>query len=140
MTSFKKIILDYLRAHDIKVLKWTNIDYTEGIWEADIMYKEVIIPNPNTELEFLICLHEIGHCVRGDSKLSHIREYYAERYAIDEADKHGILNTEYIEQAKQYIHNCIAYDIQEGLISSIEEVDKDILNWINENKAMYSMR
>lgn len=128
MIDYESVIRKELRRRKIRVQKWC-IDEPENDYEAYIASRVVRIPKPVDSFKFHVCLHEIGHVVTGERLYGHLQEFNAEKWAIERAEYYGIVDQEYIRDAKLYVlKHCITDVMLHGLKHT--QIRKHILDWI----------
>jgi HEPN domain-containing protein len=115
MTAFQyqRIINKYLKEHNIKVEGY----YKRSHGLAWIEERIIRIPKPVIELNFYICLHEIGHVVTNDITDSDwLGEYKATKYGIEEARKWGV---EYSKEVMECIRGYLKYHLVKAIQTGI---------------------
>jgi hypothetical protein len=142
---YKQILNELIGKHGITVIKWSmHGDISEDwagkrrYWWAEIDDREVVIPRPDTSHRFMIALHEIGHCVRGERKYLHREEYVAEKWAIDTAKSYGIKCNRYEKNAAKWVLRCIKSDIANNYITE-DNVSTPIKKWIKKILGKYEV-
>lgn len=135
MEEFKRLIQKETQKRSIRISKWiTNPIEYQHVYEACYETRTIRIPLPIDEYHFIVCLHEIGHLVKGDRKYSYLAEYHAERWAIERAKKYGVVSAEYEASAKEYIlrhiiTNTISSDLR------VNKIRKEVLAYLNMTEA-----
>jgi len=129
---FKPIVKELCKKYDISI-RWNDFgdQRKDGLiyWWADPERRVILVPNPKTAYRFLICLHEIGHIVRGVPNLYYMAEYIAEEWAIKEAAKYGVRSTKYEKKAADLLIAYINHDINNGRTSK-KRISKKVKKWI----------
>jgi hypothetical protein len=116
MTAFQyqKLVNRYIKEHNIKVAGY----YKRSCGNALIEERKIWIPKPVIELNFYICLHEIGHVVTNETTDSDwLGEYKATKYGIEEAKKCGV---EFSKEVMECIKGYLKYHIVEAINSGIK--------------------
>lgn len=93
-----------LRQYKIKVTKW-SIGSCGRAWPS---IKKIKIPKPTDIDRFCVCMHEIKHVIDGISGKLYQREYFCEKFAIEQAELLNFDCTQYKERARRYVIMCIA--------------------------------
>jgi len=127
------IVRKYLDRHGITVRKWMPYNdrrssFRNVVYEAYFDAHQVSIPIPIDRYSFYVCMHEIGHLVRGDRTYGYVMEYVAERWALDRCSKHGYFTKEIEKKAKQYVYQAALEDIVFRVLDP-GKVRDDILTW-----------
>lgn len=137
------IVLNYCNIHNINILPQR---FSTAVGRAWIETNHIKIPYIDSVEDFLVCLHEIGHIVTGKKidadTPDYIFEYLADKWAIDTAKKHGIINKKYEMRAKWYVLSYIAdyhnknegYTIPKRILKFVGE---DIANWEGFNITVF---
>lgn len=131
--SMLDIVRKYLDRHGITVRKWMPYNdrrssFRNVVYEAYFDAHQVSIPIPIDRYSFYVCMHEIGHLVRGDRMYGYVMEYVAERWAIDKCIKYGYYTKEIEKKAKQYVYQAMLEDIVFRVLDP-DKVREDILDW-----------
>lgn len=127
------IVRKYLDRHGISVRKWMPYNdrrssFRNVVYEAYFDAHQVSIPIPIDRYSFYVCMHEIGHLVRGDRKYGYVMEYVAEQWALDRCIKYGYFTKEIESKAKRYVYHAMLEDIVFRLLDP-DKVREDILHW-----------
>jgi len=130
------IVRSYLAKYGIRVRKW--MPYRGKRSSRDVVYEaffddhSVAIPVPVDRYSFYICMHEIGHLVKGDRNYGYTQEYVAEQYAIAKLIKYGYYTKEIEDSARRYVYEHL---IQDLVIRSLqlEKVSKKVIDWTGRN-------
>ena len=110
--------------------KWLPWDETELGYEAFIDRRQVTLPIPTCSWSFMVCLHEIGHVSVGDRVYGHLAEYAAEQWAIKRAaESYGIVDLDYIKDAKQYVWMHIISDVFHRNLQ-VSKIKPYVLKWV----------
>lgn len=126
--DYEKIIRSEIRKRKIRVQKWCT-EEPENSYEAYISTRVVRIPKPVDSFHFHVCLHEIGHVVTGERLYGYLQEYNAEKWAIERAEYYGLIDEDYIRDAKVYVlKHCITDVMLHGLKHT--QIRKYVLDWI----------
>ena len=128
------IVRSYLNRYNITVRKWLPYNDRRSslrnvIYEAYFHTNQVAIPVPVDRYSFYVCMHEIGHLVRGDRQYGYVMEYVAERWAIDRCHRHGYYTKEIERAAKAYVYRALLEDVV-FRVHPVNTLRKDILNWV----------
>jgi hypothetical protein len=91
---------------------WVD-NYKGGV--AHIYKKTILIPIPKNDEDFLVCLHEISHCVRGRMKTKFDEEVHAEIDAIQWGRDYGISKKSILSYKKSAKENIEEYRIKENI-------------------------
>lgn len=103
-----KPLLDY---HDIRVRQWSVYDHDKVYW-ADFDQQLVTLPIPDCNWSLYICLHEIGHIVKGSRVHCYLQEYHAEVYALDQIKKLNLRGfNSMVKNGKKYVLQNVLQDI-----------------------------
>ena len=137
------IVRDHLDYHMIRVRKW--LPYNGRRTSRDVVYEafmdlhQVSIPIPTDRYSFYVCMHEIGHLVKGERNFGYMQEYVAEQYAIAKCIKHGYLTKEIEESAKRYVYEHLIQDCVIRVLP-IDKVSKVVLNWTGRTEEQLRRR
>jgi len=128
------IVRKYLNRHGITVRKWLPYNdrrssFRNVVYEAYFDAHQVSIPIPIDRYSFYVCMHEIGHLVRGDRRYGYVMEYVAERWALDRCQKYGYFTKQTERFAKQYVYRALLEDVV-FRVHPIDKIRQDILDWI----------
>lgn len=128
-----EIVRKYLNRHGITVRKWMPYNdrrssFRDVVYEAYFDAHQVSIPIPIDRYSFYVCMHEIGHLVRGDRRYGYVMEYVAERWALDKCVQYGYFTKENEKKAKQYVYQAMLEDIVFRVLA-VDKVREDILTW-----------
>lgn len=139
---YKPIIKELCKKYDIRP-RWNDsgaYDPKVGpYWWADPEDRVILIPNPKTSYQFLICLHEIGHVLRGFRNTCYMEEFVAEEWAIREAAKHGVSSPKYEKTAAHLLLAYIKHDIHRGRTSK-KRISVKVKKFIKKRKVAYEVR
>ena len=117
--------------HWIKKYGIEKVTYKNGRSYAFPKTKEILIKSPITRLRLCTLAHEIGHVVLQHSKsgkLSCVREYEAEQFALDLMRRYKIkFPRKRLIKGKRYIARKIDMAERRGLQ---RPVPKEILKWV----------
>lgn len=137
------IVRDHLDYHMIKVRKWLPYNgrrtSRDVVYEAFIDVGQVNIPMPIDRYSFYVCMHEIGHLVKGERNYAYMQEYVAEQYAIAKCIKHGYLTKEIEESAKRYVYEHMVQDCVIRVLP-IDNISKAVLNWTGRTEEQLRRR
>jgi hypothetical protein len=115
MTAFQyqQLIKKYVRKHKIKIVGYFN----DSQGEANLETREIKIPYPVIEVNFYICLHEIGHIITNElSDSDLVGEYKATEYGVTEAKKCGVVfSKEVMECIRCYLKYYLVKAINSGV-------------------------
>jgi hypothetical protein len=140
---YKNIVNELLEKYDVSPNWSTNGESAPNDpnmhWWSMPDEKEVLIPKPTDIYKFMVCLHEIGHCVKGLRKLFHVEEYVAECWAIATAKKYGIESTMYEKKAASDLIKAIKSDIAAGKIH-LHKINPEIKSWIKKRGIKYEIK
>jgi len=137
------IVRDHLDYYMIRVRKW--LPYNGRRTSRDVVYEafmdlhQVSIPIPTDRYSFYVCMHEIGHLVKGERNFGYMQEYVAEQYAIAKCIKHGYLTKEIEESAKRYVYEHLIQDCVIRVLP-IDKVSKVVLNWTGRTEEQLRRR
>ena len=126
------IVRFYLNKYGIRVRKW--MPYRGKRTSRDVVYEaffdthSVSIPVPVDRYSFYVCMHEIGHLVKGDRNYGYTQEYVAEQYAIAKLIKYGYYTKEIEESARRYVYEHLIQDLVLRNLK-IQKVSKIVLDW-----------
>lgn len=110
-SKYYYIIKPLLKQHNIKVKKWTVYSDTDIYW-ADFELRSVTLPIPNCDWSLYVCLHEIGHIVRGSRVHNYLQEYHAEQYALEMLERLNLRGfASMVKSGRKYVLNNILQDI-----------------------------
>lgn len=138
-----KVVRDHLDYHMIRVRKW--LPYNGRRTSRDVVYEafmdvgQVSIPIPTDRYSFYVCMHEIGHIVKGDRNYAYMQEYVAEQYAIAKCIKHGYLTKEIEDSAKKYVYEHMVQDCVIRVLP-IDKISKTVLNWTGRSEEQLRKR
>lgn len=139
---YKPIIKELCAKYDIQP-KWSDkgaySPSTGPYWWADPEDRVILIPNPKTAYRFLICLHEIGHVLRGFRNTAYMEEFVAEEWAIKTASKFGVKSTKYEKAAAHLLLAYIKSDIYRGKTSK-KRISKKVKKFIQKRNIRYEVR
>jgi len=110
-SRYYSLVRPLLNQHGIRVKKWSVYDQSHIYW-ADFDTRTVVLPIPNCPWSLYVCLHEIGHIVRGSRMHNYLQEYHAEQYAlsmIEDLNLRGFAAM--IKSGKKYVLNNALQDI-----------------------------
>ena len=137
------IVRDHLDYHMIRVRKWLPYNgrrtSRDVVYEAFMELHQVSIPIPTDRYSFYVCMHEIGHLVKGERNFGYMQEYVAEQYAIAKCIKHGYLTKEIEESAKRYVYEHLIQDCVIRVLP-INKVSKVVLNWTGRTEEQLRRR
>lgn len=133
MIDYEDIIHKELKRRKIRVQKWCTEEPSNN-YEAYINSRMVRIPKPVDAYHFKICLHEIGHVETGERIYAYLQEYNAERWAIKRAEYYGVIDKEYINDAKMYV---LKHCITDVLVGGLTKVRSYVLDWIGVSQAQF---
>lgn len=102
-----------LDRHNIVVKKWVKFEKDTGqVFHTDIEERRVLLPIPVCSESAYICLHEIGHVVKGDRKYVYLSEYHAEQYAMKWGEKMKLPQlAKHIKYAHKYVLDNLMEDV-----------------------------
>ncbi len=110
-----QIVRYYLNKHGIRVLKWMpyqgRIPSQKVVYEAYYDLHAVRIPLPVDRYSFYVCMHEIGHIVKGSRRMGYHMEYVAEQWALAKCRKYGYYTKQLEHGAKQYVYTNLIEDV-----------------------------
>ena len=137
------IVRDHLDYHMIKVRKWLPYNgrrtSRDVVYEAFIDVNQVSIPIPTDRYSFYVCMHEIGHIVKGERDYAYMQEYVAEQYAIAKCIKHGYYTKEIGESAKRYVYEHMVQDCVIRVLP-IDRISKAALSWTGRTEEQLRRR
>ena len=137
------IVRDHLDYHMIKVRKWLPYNgrrtSRDVVYEAFIDVNQVSIPIPTDRYSFYVCMHEIGHIVKGERNYAYMQEYVAEQYAIAKCIKHGYYTKEIGESAKRYVYEHMVQDCVIRVLP-IDSISKAALSWTGRTEEQLRRR
>jgi len=137
------IVRDHLDYHMIKVRKWLPYNgrrtSRDVVYEAFIDAYQVSIPIPTDRYSFYVCMHEIGHIVKGERDYAYMQEYVAEQYAIAKCIKHGYYTKEIGESAKRYVYEHMVQDCVIRVLP-IDRISKAALSWTGRTEEQLRRR
>ena len=110
-SKYYHIVKPLLDQYGIRVRKWQVYDPNDVYW-ADFDAHSALLPIPNCDWSLYICLHEIGHLVKGSRMHSYLQEYHAEKYAlskIEELQLRGFASM--VKNGKKYVLQNILQDM-----------------------------
>lgn len=134
-TNLENIVFEYIKKYKISVL---SERFTTPVGRAWINTKEIKIPVIDSTEAFFVALHEVGHILTGqkipETTPDFVFEYHADKWAIDTARKHGIVNEKYEMRARWYVLSFIAdyHNKNENYIvpkKVLKFVGEDISSW-----------
>ena len=137
------VVRDHLDYHMIRVRKWLPYNgrrtSRDVVYEAFIDHGQVNIPVPTDRYSFYVCMHEIGHIVKGERNFAYMQEYVAEQYAIAKCMKHGYLTKEIEDSAKRYVfeHMVQACVVR---VLPIDSFSKAALKWTGSTEEQLRRR
>ncbi len=137
------IVRNYLNKYGIRVRKW--MPYRGKRTSRDVVYEafyddhSVNIPVPVDRYSFYVCMHEIGHLVKGDRIYGYTQEYVAEQYAIAKLIKYGYYTKEIEESARRYVYEHL---IQDLVIRNLNpsKVSTKVIEWTGRTKEQARKR
>lgn len=110
-SKYYHIVKPLLTQHNIKVRKWSEYKSDDVYW-ADFDQRCVSVPIPNCSWSLYVCLHEIGHIVKGSRMHSYLEEYHAEKYALDQIVELKLRGfAQMAKSGKNYVLTNILQDI-----------------------------
>lgn len=137
------IVRDHLDYHMIRVRKWLPYNgrrtSRDVVYEAFIDHGQVSIPVPTDRYSFYVCMHEIGHIVKGERNFAYMQEYVAEQYAIAKCMKHGYLTKEIEDSAKRYVFEHMVQDCVVRVLP-IDSFSKVVLKWTGRTEEQLRRR
>lgn len=128
-SKYYPIVRRLLDRYGIRVRKWEVYDPTHVYW-ADFDAHSALLPIPDCGWSLYICLHEIGHLVKGSRMHSYLQEYHAEKYALSQIEKMELRGfASMVKNGKRYVMQNILHDmIFNGL--SPNSVRKEVRAWL----------
>lgn len=128
-SKYYYVIKPLLDQHGIRVQKWVDYDPKQVYW-ADFDQHAVHLPIPNCNWSCYICLHEIGHLVKGSRRYCYLQEYHAETYALSRVEKLNLVGfATMVKNGKKYVLNNTLQDIIfEGLNPNF--VRREVRAWL----------
>jgi hypothetical protein len=93
-----------LKQYGINVIKWSTTSCGRSNWKE----KTIKIPHPTNTDTFCVCMHEIKHIIDGDAGKRYEQEFYADMFAIEQAELLGFETTEYRKRMKRDILISVA--------------------------------
>lgn len=137
------IVRDHLDYHMIRVRKWLPYNgrrtSRDVVYEAFIDHGQVNIPVPTDRYSFYVCMHEIGHIVKGERNFAYMQEYVAEQYAIAKCMKYGYLTKEIEDSAKRYVFEHMVQDCVVRVLP-IDLFSKAALKWTGRTEEQLRRR
>ena len=137
------IVREHLGYHTIRVRKWMPYNgrrtSRDVVYEAFIDSEQVSIPIPIDRYSFYVCMHEIGHVVKGDRAYGYQQEYVAEQYAIAKCIRYGYLTKEIEESAKRYVYEHLIQDLVLRNLP-LERVSDVVVQWTGRTKEQARKR
>lgn len=137
------IVRDHLDYHMIRVRKWLPYNgrrtSRDVVYEAFIDHGQVNIPVPTDRYSFYVCMHEIGHIVKGERNFAYMQEYVAEQYAIAKCMKHGYLTKEIEDSAKRYVFEHMVQDCVVRVLPT-DSFSKAALKWTGRTEEQLRRR
>jgi hypothetical protein len=137
------IVREHLDYHMIGVRKWMPYrgrrSSRDVVYEAFIDVEQVSIPIPVDRYSFYVCMHEIGHVVKGDRSYGYQQEYVAEQYAIAKCIRYGYLTKEIEESAKRYVYEHLVQDLVLRNLP-LERVSDVVVQWTGRTKEQARKR
>ncbi len=128
-----QIVRHYLNKHGIRVLKWMpyegRIPSQKVVYEAMFDIDAVRIPVPVDRYSFYVCMHEIGHIVKGYRKMGYHMEYVAEQWALAKCRKYGYYTKQLEHGAKQYVYANLIEDVVFRCLHPDDVKDK-VMDWL----------
>lgn len=138
---YMPIILRVLKEYQVEA-EWSELgDIGDGYyyWWSDIEDRVVLIPRPTTAYKFMVCLHEIGHCVKGRRVLNHQQELIAEEWALRTARRFGITQVaHYKKHAAKLLLAYVKADISAGLVHH-KKINKNVKRFITRTGIKYEV-
>ena len=132
-SEMMQIVLHYLNKHNIRVRKWMPYNGRKPgekvVYEAFFETEQVTIPVPIDKYSFYVCMHEIGHIVKGYRRLGYHMEYVAEQWAIAKCKKHGYYTKQIEQGAKYYVYCNLIEDVVFRCLHP-EDVKQEVMDWI----------
>ncbi len=126
-----------LDRHNIVVKKWVKFEKDTGqVFHTDIEERRVLLPIPVCSESAYICLHEIGHVVKGDRKYVYLSEYHAEQYAIKWGEKMKLPRlTTHIKVAHKYVFDNLMEDV---LFRQLDPnaVRREVRSWLGASPSL----
>lgn len=109
---------------------------------ADLHNQHVYIPELFNVMDFLTCLHEIGHIMTwdGETTTSPVLEYQAYYYAIEAAEKAGFDTTQYQAYGKHRVFlELLDFRDDEGYSwDELEEETQAACQWVGITQDMWN--
>lgn len=132
-SEMMQIVRYYLNKHNIRVRKWMPYNGRKPsekvVYEAFFDTEQVNIPVPVDKYSFYVCMHEIGHIVKGYRRAGYHMEYVAEQWAIAKCKKHGYYTKQIEQSARQYVYCNIIEDVVFRCFTP-EEVRQEVTDWV----------
>lgn len=110
-SKYYYIVKPLLEQYNIKVRKWSVYKETDVYW-ADFDLRCVTLPIPNCPWSLYVCVHEIGHIVRGSRVHNYLQEYHAEMYALETLEGLNLRGFASMQKSgKKYVLSNVLQDI-----------------------------
>lgn len=128
-SKYYHIVKPLLDKNGIRVRKWTVYD-EEAVYWADFDTNIVVLPIPDCSWSLYVCLHEIGHLVKGSRMHSYLQEYHAELYALEKMEKLNLRgHAAKVKRAKHYVQLNLLQDIIFHDLSP-NSVRREVRSWL----------
>lgn len=129
-SKYYHVVKPLLDKHGISVRKWAEYG-ADCVYFADFETHAAYLPIPDCEWSCYICLHEIGHLVKGSRMYSYLQEYHAETYALERVQSMNLKGASaMVKNGKAYVLNNILQDIIFNNLSP-NSVRKEVREWLN---------
>lgn len=128
-SKYYHIVKPLIDRYGIHVRKWVDYNPKDTYW-ADFDQHSALLPIPDCNWSLYICLHEIGHLVKGSRDHSYLQEYHAEKYALGMVEKLGLRGfASMVKNGKRYVlQNTIQDIVLHGL--NPNSVRKEVRAWL----------
>ena len=128
-SKYYHIVRPLLDHYGIRVKKWVDYNEHEVYW-ADFDLHSAYLPIPDCNWSLYICLHEIGHLVKGSRMHAYLQEYHAEKYALDRIEKLELRGfATMVKNGKKYVLQNVLQDMIFHNLSP-NSVRKEVRAWL----------
>lgn len=128
-SKYYPIVKRLLDRYGIRVQKWQDYDASHVYW-ADFDAHSALLPIPDCNWSLYICLHEIGHLVKGHRMYVYLQEYHAEQYALSQIEKMDLRGfASMVKNGKKYVLQNVLHDMIFNNLSP-NSVRKEVRAWL----------
>lgn len=122
----EKHLNELLKSNKIKVEKYSVTSCGYANWST----RSIKIPKPTNTDRFCVALHEVKHIIDGNKGKRFEQEFYADKYAMDQAKSLGFDTSDWEKRMKWHSLSRIAMAHNRGL--SLSKVNDEIKSFFSE--------